>query len=153
MSWKVTLSNGTCSRVAALERSNQFSLVFRIDGVQVTLPSPCWMTLTKDFACLQCKYHSTLRKSICPLDTMGVVVQSPITSTQKLSETPINKIYCRNYNNRQIVLGCTLMAFVFWQIYFIEVATLLTPHWTLLVLVTVVQPYIHMWNTWITKRN
>jgi hypothetical protein len=39
VSWKVTLSNGTWSCVAALERSSQltqFSLVFRIDGVQVT---------------------------------------------------------------------------------------------------------------------
>jgi hypothetical protein len=25
--------------------------------------SPCWMTLTKDFACLQCKYYLTWRKS------------------------------------------------------------------------------------------
>ena len=24
-------------------------------GVQVTSPSPCWMTLTMDFACLQCE--------------------------------------------------------------------------------------------------
>jgi hypothetical protein len=31
------------------------------------------MTLTKDFACLQCKYHPTWRKSLCPLNLMGVV--------------------------------------------------------------------------------
>jgi hypothetical protein len=40
------------------------------------------------------------------------------------------------------------MAFVFWQTFFIEIATLLTPHchWTLLVLVPVVQPYIPIYK-------
>ena len=51
-------------------------------GVQVvngcTSPSPCWMTLTKDFACLQCKYHGTWRKSLCLLNHMGFGCTSPI---------------------------------------------------------------------------
>jgi hypothetical protein len=31
------------------------------------------VTLTKDFACLQCKFHPTWRKSLYPLNPMGVV--------------------------------------------------------------------------------
>ena len=46
---------------------------YYIGDVQVTSPSLCWMTFTKAFACLQCKYHPTWQKSPCPLNPMGVV--------------------------------------------------------------------------------
>ena len=49
-------------------------------GVQVTSLSSCWMTLTKDFACLQCKFHPTWRKYLCPLNLMGVVAHHLYTS-------------------------------------------------------------------------
>ncbi len=45
----------------------------QIGDVQVTSPSPCSMTLTKDFASLPCKFHPTWRKLLCPLNPLGVV--------------------------------------------------------------------------------
>ena len=30
--------------------------------------------ITKDFACLQCKYRPTWQKSLCPLNPMGLII-------------------------------------------------------------------------------
>ena len=58
-------------------------------------PSPCWMTLTKDFACLQCKYHPTWQKYLCPLNPMGVVAHH-------------HRI---NISNRRATLRCNVSSF------------------------------------------
>ena len=68
-----------------------------IGDVQATSPSPCWMTLTKDFACLQCKYHPTWRKSLCPLNPMGVVA---------------HHLYCDHRNFDSVNLGPAVQRWV-----------------------------------------
>ena len=42
---------------------------YYIGGVQVTSPSPFWrLCMTKNLACLQCKYHPIWQKSLCTLN-------------------------------------------------------------------------------------
>ena len=51
-----------------------------ISGVHVRSPSPCWMTLTKDFAFFAMEISSDMAKISLSFESHGIGCKSPVST-------------------------------------------------------------------------